>query len=398
LKLRIYRVSPDGRVSVAAWTGVAGTNGDGAGISTQLSYPAGMAVDRLGALYVADSGNKLVRRISGGQVTTILTTPGTPVGLAFDREGNLFIADTTSSRLYRRGANGSISTVAGASPALDGPVRDVTVDALGVVCFAVGKQVMKLASNGVPVVIAGTGTNRAIIENSDARLAVLQGPMGVATDSVGNLYIAEERLARVRSVSWTGLIKTVAGGGLPTGLSVGDGGLATDARLVDPVAVAWDPVAGLRVVEYFGNRVRGLFASGKIFTVAGDGEPGYRGDSAPASQARLNRPRAAVFDREGNLYISDSLNHRIRKIGANGFISTVAGSGVRGFYGDGGLATQAQLNSPQGVAVDSLGNIYFADTGNHVVRRVSPEGVLSAVAGTGFRGYSGDGEKRRCRP
>jgi sugar lactone lactonase YvrE len=146
LKLRIYRVSPDGRVSVAAGTGVAGTNGDGAGISTQLSYPAGMAVDRLGALYVADSGNKLVRRISGGQVTTILTTPGTPVGLAFDREGNLFIADTTSSRLYRRGANGSISTVAGASPALDGPVRDVV--ALGVVCFAVGKQVMKWHQTG----------------------------------------------------------------------------------------------------------------------------------------------------------------------------------------------------------------------------------------------------------
>ena len=147
-----------------------------------------------------------------------------------------------------------------------------------------------MASNGVPVVIAGTGTDRPIIENSDARLAVLQRPMGVATDSLANLCIAEERLARVRSVSWTGLIKTVAGGGLPTGLSVGDGGLATDARLVDPVAVAWDPVAGLRVVEYFGNRVRGLFASGKIFTVAGDGEPGYRGDSAPASQARLNRP------------------------------------------------------------------------------------------------------------
>ena len=133
-------------MSVAAGTGVAGTNGDGAGISTQLSYPAGMAVDRLGALYVADSGNKLVRRISGGQVTTILTTPGTPVGLAFDREGNLFIADTTSSRLYRRGANGSISTVAGASPALDGPVRDVV--ALGVVCFAVGKQVMKWHQTG----------------------------------------------------------------------------------------------------------------------------------------------------------------------------------------------------------------------------------------------------------
>ena len=394
---RIYRIGVEGGVSVVAGTGVAGLNGDGAGVSTQLNYPAGLAVDRSGAVYVADSGNKLIRRIAGGQVTTVLGGPGSavsfgaPLGLAMDREGNLYIADGSANRLYRRAVNGGVSTVAGANPALNAAVRDVTVDALGGVCFASGKQVMKLVAGGASVAIAGSGAEFAIVENADARRTALQGPMGLAVDTSGNLYIAEERLGRVRRVSAGGLIQTIAGGGQPTGSSVGDGGPATQAKLVDPVAVAWDAVAGLRIVDYQGNRVRGLLSSGAIYTVAGDGEPGYRGDSSPASQSRLNRPRAAAFDREGNLYVADSLNHRIRRIGANGFISTVAGSGVRGFFGDGGPAAQAQFNAPQGVAVDAAGNLYIADTGNQVVRRVSPEGILSTVAGTGIRGYSGDG-------
>ena len=390
---RILRIAAaDGRVTVAAGTGVSGHNGDGAGTATQLSFPAGLAVDRYGALFVADSGNKLVRRISNGQVTTILggagspVSLGTPVGLAFDRDGNLFVADSAAKRLYRRAANGAVSAVADAIP-----VRDVAVDSLGAVSFGGARQVMKLTANGARALLAGNGASAQIVENADARLSVLQGPMGVAVDASGQLYIAEERVGRVRRVSTSGLIQTVAGGGLPTGSSVGDGGPATQARLVDPVAVAWDPVAGLRVVDYLGNRVRGLLPNGNIYTVAGDGEPGYRGDSAPASQSRLNRPRAAAFDREGNLYVADSFNHRIRKIGANGMVITVAGSGVRGYYGDGGRAAEAQLNAPQGVAVDLAGQIYIADSGNHAIRRVSPEGILSTVAGTGVRGYAGDG-------
>jgi uncharacterized protein (TIGR03437 family) len=380
---RVYRIAASGPVSVVA------------GNAGELSYPAGLALDRSGNLFVADSGNRVIRQVSGGQVTTILggsgsvVILGTPVGLTFDHQDNLYIADTSTNRLYRRALNGSVSTVAGANPTFDSGVRDATVDLLGTVYLSVAKQVWKLSS-GAPVVVAGSGAEAKIVENSDALLTALQGPMGVATDNAGNLYIAEERLARVRRVT-AGVVQTVAGGGSPVGASVGDGLPATEAKLLDPVAVAWDPVYGLRIFDYGGNRVRGVPAGGRIFTVAGDGEGGYRGDSGPAAQARVNRPRGAAFDREGNLYFADSLNHRIRKIGTNGFITTIAGSGVRGFFGDGGLAVQAQLNAPQGVAVDPLGNVFIADTGNNVIRQVSPEGVLSTVAGTGVRGYGGDG-------
>ena len=390
---RIYRIAAsDGRVTVVAGTGVSGHNGDGAGVATQLSFPAGLAVDRNGALLVADSGNKAVRRISNGQVTTILggagspVNLGTPVGLAFDRDGNLYIADSSAKRIYRLSANGAVSTVVDAIT-----VRDVAVDLSGTVCFGGARQVWKAGVSGAPAALAGNGSTVKIVENADARLTALQGPMGVAVDSSGQIYIAEERTSRVRRVSAGGLIQTVAGGGLPTGASNGDGGPATQARLVDPVAVAWDPVAGLRVVDYLGNRVRGLLPNGNIYTVAGDGEPGFRGDLGPASQARINRPRGAAFDLDGNLYVADSFNHRIRKIGASGLVTTVAGSGVRGYLGDGGRATEAHLNAPQGVAVDSAGQIYIADSGNHAIRRVSPDGIISTVAGTGIRGYAGDG-------
>jgi uncharacterized protein (TIGR03437 family) len=129
---------------------------------------------------------------------------------------------------------------------------------------------------------------------------------------------------------------------------------------------------------------------GIAFTVAGDSTAGSSGDNAPAQSARVNRPRGLAFDREGNLYIADSLNHRVRRVAANGFITTVAGSGVRGYYGDGGNALYAQLNQPSGVFVDPMGTLYIADSGNHVIREVSPSGIISTIAGSGSRGSGGD--------
>lgn len=391
---RIYRVTPDGRISVAAGTGSAGYNGDGAALTTQLRFPAGLAADRDGAVWVADSGNKMIRRLAGGQIATVISSLSTPLGLALDAAGALLVADGGANVVVRRSADGTVSTIAGLSPKLAGPVRDVAAGAAaGGVWFSHGRQAMRLVPGAAaPLVVAGDGAAAVkVVENSDARMSVLQSPMGVAVDSAGQIYIAEEALKRVRGVSSGGLIRTVAGGALPTGLSVGDGGAATAARLFAPAAVAWDAVAGLRIADAAGHRIRGVLTSGTIFTVAGDGEPGYGGDASPAAQARLNRPRGVAFDRAGNLYIADSGNHRIRRIGANGFITTVAGSGVRGYFGDGGAAVQCQLNAPQGVAADTEGNLYIADTGNNVIRRVSAAGVVSTLAGTGARGFAGDG-------
>ena len=345
---QIYRVAADGGKTVLA------------GPTAQLSYPTGLAVDRGGVVYFADSGNKSIRRIAGGQVTTVLGGLGTPTGLALDRDGNLYIADPSERRLIRMAANGTVTTLVN-----DAEVHEVAVDSTGAVYYAAGRQVMRLTSGGAAIVVAGSGVEPP---------AALQGPIGVAVDLSDNLYIAEEKAGRIRRVSPSGAIQTIAGGGS----SLGDGGLAIEARLVDPVAVAWHPVAGLRVVDHLGHRVRGVLSSnGKIYTVAGDGQAGFGGDSGPASQARLNRPRGAAFDRDGNLFVADSANHRIRRIGANGFISTVSGTGA--------------LNAPLGVAVDSADVLYIADTGNNLVRRLSPDGVLSTVAGTGVQGYAGDG-------
>lgn len=373
---RLYRVSPGGGI---------------AALNVPLKSPTGLAVDRDGtSLYIADSGNRAIQRLAAAssQLTPALTLPsGTPLGLAVDpRDGSLLIALSNPNQLVRHvPGGGTVSIVAGTESA-PSATRDVAVSASGAIFFSRARQVFRSVSTSVAVVAGDGVANPPIVENAEARRSVLQSPMGIVLDTTGGFFIAEEASKRVRRVSPDGLVRTVAGGGLPVGSSNGDGGPATAARLEGPAAVAWDPVAGLRIADAAAHRVRGVLASGNIFTVAGDGEPGFRGDNGPASQARLNRPRGVAFDRAGNLYIADTGNHRIRRVAPSGFIATVAGSGVRGYFGDGGPAAQAQLNGPQGVAIDADGALYIADTGNHAVRRVAPDGSISTVAGTGFRG------------
>lgn len=388
----VYRVSPSGQISAVAGTGVNGHNGDGPALSARLNFPAGLAVDSQGALYIADSGNKLVRKLFNGVLTTVAgaATPlGVPTGVAVDQAGNLYIADSQFNRVFRLTPAGAFSTIAGADPPLEAPVRDVALDKLGAIFISTGRRVMKLTGSGPPLAIAGDGTFNTPLEQVDATLSPLSSPIGIALDDVGNLYVAEEGSQRVRRINPNGIIQTIAGGG--SGASLGDGGPATSGRLVDPVAVAADSFKGVWIADYLGNRIRGILASGILFTQAGNGEAGFRGDQAPAQTSQLNRPRGLALDRQGNLYIADTMNHRIRCIRPNGFIETVAGNGVRGYHGDGGPGVQAHLNAPLGVAVDSLGNLLIADSGNHAIRKLNPLGIISTVAGSGGRGFSGDG-------
>jgi len=378
---RVYRVTPTGQIAVVAGTGVPGNNGDGLALNVRLRFPAGLAIDRSGTLYIADSGNRMVRRLSGGYILTVAggvsqtISLSAPTGLAVDRDGNLYIADSGASRVYRRSANGAFSTIAGANPPLPGQTRDVCADPLGYVYVADGRRVLRIVPNAPSIVVAGDGTFGNVRDHVDARETYLEGPIGVALDEMGHLYVVEEKGRRVRRITRDGFIHTVANG----------------TALIDPVAVAADGLGALRIAEYQNNRIRTISFSGAIYTMAGDGEPGFSGDGLPAAGARLNRPRGLIHDREGSLYVADSLNHRIRRISPNGFISTVAGTGVRGYYGDGGFSLQAHLNAPLGVATDSFGNLYIADSGNHAIRKVSPAGVISTVAGSGVRGGSGDG-------
>jgi sugar lactone lactonase YvrE len=186
-----------------------------------------------------------------------------------------------------------------------------------------------------------------------------------------------------------GIITTVAGNGI-AGYS-GDGGAATSAQLYHPYGVAVDAAGNLYIADTSNHRIRRVTPGGIITTVAGNGIAGYSGDGGAATSAQLSYPDGMAVDAAGNLYIADNGNRRIRRVTPGGIISTVAGNGTRGYSGDGGAAASAQLYAPSGVAVDAVGNLYIADAGNNRIRRVTPGGIITTVAGNGIAGYSGDG-------
>jgi uncharacterized protein (TIGR03437 family) len=206
-------------------------------------------------------------------------------------------------------------------------------------------------------------------------------------DAAGNLYIADTSNNRVRKVSASGMISTVAGTG-SSGYS-GDGGPATSAQLNEPFGVAVDASGNLYIADTYNNRVRKVSTSGIITTVAGNGSVGYSGDGGPGASARLNNPYAVTVDASGNLYIVDSDNCRVRKLSGAGTITTVAGNGAFGYSGDGGPATSAALGGPEGVAVSANGNLYIADSSNGRIRLVAPPAgppaVTSVVNAAGFQ-------------
>jgi sugar lactone lactonase YvrE len=246
---------------------------------------------------------------------------------------------------------------------------------------------------GITSTAAGNGAQGNTGDGGPATSASLGGPTGVAVDALGNLYIADPFDASVRKVDVsTGTISTVAGNGSP-GFS-GDGGPATAASLTGPYSVTLDPAGNLFIAEIGGHRVRKVDGgTGVITTVAGTGTSGFSGDGGPATSATLNSPAGVTVDTVGNLYIADSDNQRIRKVDAStGIITTIAGNGVFAFGGDGGAATSASLASPYGLATDSDNNLYIADRYNQRVRKVDgATGNISTVAGNGVSGFAGDG-------
>jgi uncharacterized protein (TIGR03437 family) len=260
----------------------------------------------------------------------------------------------------------------------------VVVDSAGNVYLAdTGNQRIRKVSNGVITIVAGNGMAGFGGDNAPASNAQLNSPAGLALDSAGNLFIADEQNARIRMVSH-GVITTVAGNGTQNGTPgfSGDNGPATSAQLNRPKGVAVDSAGNLYIADFGNHRIR-MVSHGVITTVAGNGTAGSSGDNGLATSAQLDYPEGVAVDSAGNLYIADS--GVVRKV-ANGVITTVAGNGIPGFGGDGGPATSAQL-APAAVAVDSAGNLYVADY--YVIRKVT-NGVIATVAGNGTIGFSGD--------
>ncbi len=247
-------------------------------------------------------------------------------------------------------------------------------------------RIRKVSGTGVISTFAGGGSS-GLGDGSVATAASFNMPTAIAIDNVGNLYVADNGNARIRKITPAGVVSTIAGGG--TG---GDGIPATASLLTDPTGVAIDKSGNIYISSGTGDCVRKVDVSGTISTLAGTfGNAGYSGDGGPATDALLYSPAGLAADTAGNVYVADANNAVVRKIDIYGNISTVAGYvGASGYGGDGGAATAASLQNPTAVATDAYGNLFIADQGNSAVRKVNPAGIMTTVAGTGVAGYSGD--------
>lgn len=408
-------VTPDGNISRYAGYDSTSTSSSPFGsisdptIATNytLPLPAGLAVDPAHNLYIAEPNSPRVLRVTtNGKIANYAGTGSGggsgdeglarlaniyARGIGINRDGNLMIADGRSNRVrVVTAADGIIRTFAGSGLV---PFTPSGLAVSGNYLYFSDYpnncvRRMDLTSSATALV-AGTTQGMYSGDGDSAITAGLSGPRGIAVSSSGVLYIADSRDNRVRAVATDGTISTVVGNGT-TGATA-DGGQATDTTLHEPVAVVVDGSGNLYIAERSGNTVRKV-ASGIISTVAGTGVAGAPdAETGIAVSQKLNSPQGLALGSSGDLYIADTGNHRVRRLSANGTITTIAGTGVAGSSGDSGPATAATLDSPAGVAFDSAGNLYITDANTHAVRRVATDGTIETVAGNGTAGYNGDG-------
>jgi uncharacterized protein (TIGR03437 family) len=409
----LLKVTAGGVVTTVAGNGAAGYSGDnGPASSAQLSRPAGVGVDASGNIYIADLGNNRIRRISpAGMINTIAGNGiqsgdngpalaaqlALPSAVALDPFGNLFIADSGDLRVRKVSPAGTITTVAGngVSPVPGAATGDgspavavslgaegVALDAAGNFYLSDGASVRKVSASGIITTLTGGIYSGYSGDGGPASSATLYDPAGLAVDAAGNVYIADVGNNRIRKVSPAGMITTVAGNGT-RGYS-GDGGPATAAELNWPYAVAVDALGNLYIADSYNNRIREVSTNGIITTVAGDGnyEYGPIPGNIEATAVQVNQPSGVAVSATGDLFISDTGNNRVLKVpSGSGFIFDVSGSPAPGYAGDGGLATNAALNQPWGLAVDPFGSVYIADSHNSVIRVLKPV-PLAITSGT----------------
>lgn len=351
--------------------------GDGGpATSGQLSQFWSVAIDQAGSLYIADSSNNRIRKVwPTGIITTIAGNGSSgslgdggpavvaelsfPTGVASDASGNVYISDTNNNRIRKVSVGGTIQT------------------------------------------IAGTGTPGFSGDGGLATLAQLNAPGGLAVDAANNVYVADRLNRRIRRISPSGIITTVAGNG-PCCAS-GDGGPAINAYLDGPMAVAFDSVGSLYVADPPANVIRKISAAGTITTVAGNGANGFRGDNGPAVVAELGEPQGVAVDPSGDIFISDWVNNRIRMVGLDGTIITVAGGGSgcpteTNSIGDGCPATSASLYEPEGLAADTSGNVYVADSLNDRARLLKVVAAVPLISNGGVVSASSFGQFTSVAP
>ncbi len=352
-------------VAGSGFTGFGYSGDGGAATNAKLNSPFGIAADASGNLFITDTGNNRIRKVSTNGIITTVAGNGvpdysgdgfsatsaslkTPFSVAVDFIGNLFIADTDNNRIRKVSTNGIITTVAGnGNPTLFSP-QGVAVDTKGNVFIADtdNSMIRKVATNGIVTTIAGNGSAGYSSGNGAATNAMLNFPSGIALYTNGNVFIADTGNFRVREVVYT-------------------------------------------TNSFFWHNVQ----YGDIVSVAGNGTSGYSGDGGSQLSAMLNNPSGVAVDASGNVFIADRSNHRIRKVDTNGTITTIVGNGTGGYSGDGGGATNAKLYLPFSIAVDARGNLFIADQGNNCNRKVvnsatQPTLILESISTNNVGNYS----------
>jgi streptogramin lyase len=363
----ISRIDSQGRLKNVVGSGAYGFSGDGGpAAQAQLQVPAGLTFDAQGNLYIADRANHRVRKVNKRGIITTVAGNGTagfsgdggpatqaslnlPSGVVVDKQGNLYISDRSNNRVRVVNTKGIIKT------------------------------------------FAGTGNDGYHGDNMPALKATLDKPFGLALDKNDNLYIADRGNNRIRKIDSSGLISTVAGdGGF---FFIGDNGPAYRASIASPTGVTVDGKGNIYIADFANNRIRIVDKLGMIRTLMGTGQQDYNGDSELGRETNLHLPFGVALDKNGDLLVIDRSHYRIRKLIMKGNkVTTLAGNGIKQFGGDGGPSQGANLEFPHGIDVDSKDNVIFADKAHYRIRKITPQGIISTIVGTGIRGNTGDGK------
>ena len=424
----IRKITASGVVTTLA--GTAGTTGsiDGTGAAARFNAPVGVAIDTAGNIYVADCNNNTVRKITpDGMVSTLAGTAGVigsadgtgaaasfycPAGVAIDTGGTIYVADYSNNTIRKITPDGMVSTLAGtagvtgssdgtgAGARFDAP-DGVATDSAGNIYVAdtYNDTIRKITPAGATSTFAGTAGTSGSTDGEGAA-ASFDYPTGVTVDSAGNVYVADTDNCTIRKITSAGAVSTIAG---TAGMCGSTDGTGAAARFEGLFGVAADTAGNVYVTDevnsamsgYFSNTIRKITPTGEVSTFAGAAGTGGSTDGTGAA-ARFSWPHGVATDSAGNVYVADSGNHTIRKITPAGVVTTLAGmAGMSGSTDGTGAA--ARFNGPFGVAIDGAGNIYVADTHNATIRKITPAGVVTTLAGMAGMSGSTDGTGAAAR-
>jgi len=410
----IRKITPDGVVTTLAGRAGFSGSGDGIGAAARFDSPVGVATDNAGNVYVADMFNNAIRKVTpAGVVSTLAGTAGVfgsadgtgaaasfffPRGVVTDGAGNVYVADTSNHTIRKITPAGVVSTLAGTAGAAGSAdatgtaasfrfPRGIATDSAGnlYVSELVNNTIRKITPAGVVTTLAGTAGGVGSVDGTGAA-ASFNFPSSVATDSASNVYVADGNHT-IRKVTPAGVVSTLAG---TSGVSGSTDAAGAAARFNSPAGVATDSAGNVYVADSSNNTIRKITPAGAVTTLAGTAGVSGSSDGTGAA-ASFNFPRGIATDGAGNVYVADTSNNTIRKITSSGVVTTLAGTASFSGGSSDGTGTAASFNFPQGLATDSAGNIYVADSDNNTIRKITPAGVVTTLAGTAGVFGSADG-------